>query len=94
MGVALRLGRLNQPGGLPPPSGRRRYLGVSLEAGWLSESPVRNPATDETRLISPEQTRYGGSLFLGSNTWIGPAYLGLGFAGNGEITVDVLIGRP
>ena len=79
---------------LPPPIGRGLYLGASLEAGWLSDGTVRNPATGEQVVLSPEATRYGGSVFFGSDTWIGPAYLGFGISGTGESTVYVLIGRP
>ena len=79
---------------LPPPLGRGLYLGVSLEAGWLSEGAARNPSTGQNVVLSPEATRYGGSVFFGSDTWIGPAYLGLGVSGTGESTVYVLIGLP
>lgn len=79
---------------LPPPIGRGLYLGASLEAGWLSDGTARNSATGQDVVLSPEATRYGGSVFFGSDTWIGPAYLGLGLSGTGESTVYVLIGRP
>jgi NTE family protein len=79
---------------LPPPVGRGLYLGASLEAGWLSEGVVRDPATGEDGVLSDEGTLFGGSVFFGSDTWIGPAYLGLGLSGSGETAVYVLIGRP
>jgi NTE family protein len=79
---------------LPPPVGRGLYLGASLEAGWLSNGEVRDPDTGQDLTLSREATRYGGSLFFGSDTWIGPAYLGVGISGTGESTVYVLIGRP
>ena len=41
-----------------------------------------------------EATRYGGSLFFGSDTWIGLAYLALGMTSTGESTIYVMIGRP
>jgi NTE family protein len=44
--------------------------------------------------ISREATRYGGSLFFGSDTWIGLAYLALGMTSTGESTIYVMIGRP
>lgn len=79
---------------LPPPLGRGLYLGASLEAGWLSDSTVHNASTGADVVLSPEATRYGGSIFFGSDPWIGPAYLGLGLSASGESTVYVLIGRP
>lgn len=79
---------------LPPPIGRGLYLGASLEAGWLSEGVVRSPFTGERTVLSPEKSGFGASLFFGSDTWIGPAYLGLGVTGTGESTVYVLIGQP
>lgn len=79
---------------LPPPIGRGLYLGASLEAGWLSEGVVRSPITGERTVLSPEKSGFGASLFFGSDTWIGPAYLGLGVTGTGESTVYVLIGQP
>lgn len=79
---------------LPPPLGRGLYLGASLEAGWLSDSLVPSPSDGSDILLTKEETRYGGSVFFGSDTWIGPAYLGLGLSADGETAVYVLIGVP
>jgi NTE family protein len=79
---------------LPPPIGRGIYLGASLEAGWLSDGIADNQRTGEQVTLSKEATRFGGSVFLGSDTWIGPAYLALGLSGTGESTVYVVVGRP
>ncbi|AFL75741.1 patatin-like phospholipase family protein [Thiocystis violascens] len=79
---------------LPPPIGRGLYLGASLEGGWLSDGVVQNPRTGEDVILSPEETRFGGSIFFGSDTWIGPAYLGLGLSETGDSTIYVLIGNP
>ncbi len=79
---------------LPPPIGRGLYLGASLEAGWLSEGVVRNPTTGQDVVLSPEKTGLGASVFFGSDTWIGPAFLGLGVSGSGETAIYVVIGRP
>ncbi|MBK1722286.1 patatin-like phospholipase family protein [Thiocystis violacea] len=79
---------------LPPPIGRGLYLGASLEAGWLSDGIVTNPRDGKDTILSPEETRYGGSLFFGSDTWIGPAYLGVGLSGTGDSAIYVLIGTP
>ncbi|WP_295399024.1 patatin-like phospholipase family protein [uncultured Thiocystis sp.] len=79
---------------LPPPIGRGLYLGASLEGGWLSDGVVHNTRTGEDVILSPEATRFGGSIFFGSDTWIGPAYLGLGLSETGDSTIYVLIGNP
>lgn len=79
---------------LPPPIGRGLYLGASLEAGWLSDGIVTDPSNGGEAVLSREETRYGGSLFFGSDTWIGPAYLGVGLSGTGESAIYVLIGVP
>ena len=79
---------------LKPPIGRGIYLGASLEAGWLSDGIALNPRTGEQVTLSQAATRFGGSLFLGSDTWIGPAYLAAGLSGSGEKAFYVVIGRP
>jgi NTE family protein len=78
---------------LPTPLGRGLFLGASLEAGWLSESRF-NDSQGVVFDLAPAGTRFGGSLFFGSDTWIGPAYLGLGLAASGDHALYVLIGRP
>ena len=79
---------------LPPPIGRGLYLGGSFEVGWLSSGEVRDSGTGGNVVLSSEATRYGGSLFFGSDTWIGPAYLGFGLSGDGDSAIYLLIGRP
>jgi NTE family protein len=61
------------------------YLGGSLEVGrhW-----------DSIEALNPEEMRFGGSLFFGADTWLGPFYLGLGLSGGGEPTGYVTLGRP
>jgi NTE family protein len=44
--------------------------------------------------LSPEKHGFSASLFFGSDTWIGPAFLGLGMTGSGDSAVYVLIGQP
>ncbi|MBK1621649.1 patatin [Lamprobacter modestohalophilus] len=70
---------------LTPPLGKGLYLGASLEAGRLWE-------VDEK--LSPEETRYGSSLFFGADTWLGPFYFGLGLSGDGDTTGYVILGKP
>ena len=79
---------------LPPPIGRGLYLGGSFDVGWLSAGEIRDSGTGGNVVLSPEATRYGGSLFFGSDSWIGPAYLGFGLSGDGNSAIYVLIGRP
>ncbi len=78
---------------LPPPLGRGLYAGASLEMGWLSASPITLQSGINTE-FTPAATRLGSSLFLGSDTWVGPAYLGIGFAESGAHTLYLLIGQP
>ena len=39
-------------------------------------------------------TLYSGSLFLGADTFAGPAYLGAGFGSGGNFSVYLLLGAP
>jgi NTE family protein len=70
---------------LQPPLGRGIYLGGSLEAGSIRDTiePLTEP-----------KNRFGSSLFLGADTWLGPAFLGLGVSGEGDATGYFLLGRP
>ncbi|WP_295588123.1 patatin-like phospholipase family protein [uncultured Lamprocystis sp.] len=67
------------------PLTRGVYVGGSLEVGTLEDT--------EPALTEPG-TRFGSSLFLGVDTLIGPAYLGLGISGDGEGTGYISIGWP
>ena len=58
-----------------PPIGRGLYLGAS-PGGWLAIGRDPQPDTGQNVTLSPEQDGYGGSVFFGSDTWIGPAFLG------------------
>jgi len=70
---------------LTPPLGSAVYLGASLEVGDLQDT--------DTRLTDPG-TKFGSSIFIGADTWIGPAYLGLGVAGDGATAGYLILGRP
>ncbi len=59
------------------------YIGASLEYGNVFED--RND-------IEPENMLIGGSLFLGADTFLGPAYIGYGFTEGGERTLYLFIG--
>ncbi len=60
------------------------YLGFSAEAGnaWQSRSD-----------ITLSSLIYAGSLFVGANTFIGPAYLAYGVAEGGHQTLILFIGQ-
>ena len=72
---------------LPMPDllGSGVYLGASLEAGRVKDSFV--PPADTGKL-------YSGSIFLGADTFLGPAYLGLGLGQGGRGTIYLLLGAP
>ncbi|OWQ47739.1 hypothetical protein CDL60_10080 [Roseateles noduli] len=61
------------------------FIGGTLEAGntWLSH-----------RDISAKDLRYASSVFLGSDTGLGPLYVGIGYAPRGGTAFYVFIGRP
>lgn len=61
------------------------FLGGTLEAGnaWASR-----------RDISLKDLRYASSVFLGSDTGLGPLYVGVGYAPRGGTAFYVFIGRP
>lgn len=73
--------RLNQAVALT----RGFFVGGSLEAGnaWV----LRNQ-------VSLADLRWGGSVFLGADTGLGPMYLGLTHAPRGGTGLVFLIGRP
>ncbi len=73
--------RLNQQ----PVLTRGFFAGASLEAGnaWADPGPVR-----------AGELRWGGSLFLGADTGLGPMYFGLTWAPLGAPGVYLLLGRP
>ncbi|MDH4094418.1 MAG: patatin-like phospholipase family protein [Betaproteobacteria bacterium] len=80
-----RLMYYNRTVPLPDLLGSGVYLGASLEAGQVHGRPDGGPDTG---------TMWGGSLFLGANTFAGPAYVGLGFGEGGRFSMYLLIGAP
>lgn len=86
-GNAVLFGRLNWYMRLaePPVFARGFFVGASLEAGnaWANR-----------RQISLGDLRGGASLYLGADTGIGPMYLGLTWAPQGEAGLALMIGRP
>jgi NTE family protein len=103
LGGPLRLSgfRINQFAGREFAFGRAMYynrlfalpdiLGSGLYAGASAEVGMIRDRYDG--LPSPG-TLYSGSVFLGAETFAGPAYLGAGFGNNGAFSVYLLLGAP
>ena len=70
---------------LPDILGSGAYMGASAEVGRI--------ANRFDTLPSPG-TLWSGSLFFGADTLLGPAYLGLGYAGAGNWSLYLLLGAP
>jgi len=79
---------------LTPPLGRGLYVGGSLEAGQLWGGDVFMGSAANDLALTPEELRYGASLFFGADTWLGPFYLGWGLSGTGNSSFYVLLGQP
>lgn len=60
------------------------YLGGSLEAGNVWQNRDN---------INLDDLIYSGSLFFGTDTSMGPAALGFGWAGDGEMTLFLFLGK-
>jgi NTE family protein len=86
-GNAVLFGRANWYMRLaePPVFARGFFIGATLEAG---------NAWSNRRRMSLSDLRTGGSLYLGADTGIGPMYLGLTWAPQGETGLALMIGRP
>ena len=86
-GREMALGRAmsyNRTVNLPDLLGSGVYLGASLEAGRIND-----------RFDSrPNSTIWSGSVFLGANTFAGPAYFGLGAGEAGRFSLYLLLGAP
>ena len=70
---------------LPDILGSGVYVGASIEAGQVTGRVDNSPNTG---------TLWSGSLFLGANTFAGPAYLGLGFGEAGRVRLYLVLGAP
>ena len=87
-GKQMTFGRLvyyNRVLPLPDILGSGLYLGGSLEAGQMQR---------RVDASSGSGTLKSASLFVGADTFAGPAYLGLGFAPDGRWNVFLLLGAP
>ena len=70
---------------LPDILGSGVYVGASLEAGQVHGRVDGLPERG---------TLWSGSMFLGAETFAGPAYFGIGFGEGGRVAVYLLIGAP
>ena len=70
---------------LPDILGAGVFAGASAEVGNIRDRPDGLPTPG---------TLYSGSLFLGAQTFAGPAYLGAGFGTGGAFSMYLLLGAP
>jgi NTE family protein len=87
-GRRMEFGRLmyyNRSLTLPDLLGSGVYLGASLEAGRLKERVDGFP---------DGQTAKSASIFFAADTFLGPAYFGIGRGDNSRTTVYLLLGVP
>jgi NTE family protein len=79
---------------LSPPMGRGLYVGGSLEYGYMKDMAAGSQFGGDSNTLHDEKNRFGGSVFFGADTWLGPFYLGWGLSGEGRSTAYVLLGQP
>ena len=65
--------------------GRGLYFGAGLDAGNVWQGGEK---------ITPGSLQYGGSLFVGADTVLGPLYLGMGVGDGGNRTWFLYLGIP
>ena len=70
---------------LPKILGSGVYIGGSLEAGQMRDQVNGEPDTG---------TLWSGSVFLAADSFLGPAYFGLGLAKGGRASVYLVLGVP
>ena len=70
---------------LPDLLGSGVYVGASAEVGHIG---------DRVDALPSPGTLYSGSLFVGADTFAGPAYLGAGIGTGGAFSVYLLLGAP
>ncbi len=70
---------------LPDLLGSGVYAGASAEVGRIS---------DRVDALPTPGTLYSGSLFIGADTFAGPAYLGVGVGTGGAFSAYLLLGAP
>ena len=70
---------------LPDLLGSGIYTGATLEAGQVHGRVDGSPDGG---------TLWSASIFLGADTFAGPAYFGVGFGEGGRVTAYLIIGAP
>ena len=75
----------NQVKRLPSPLGTGVYAGASLEAGRVNKLDANRDTTGNLE---------SASLFVGADTFLGPAWIGAGFAPGGIRSLFLLVGVP
>ena len=70
---------------LPDILGSGAYVGASAEVGTIANRFINVPQPG---------TLWSVSAFLGADTLLGPAYVGLGYAGAGNWSLYLLLGAP
>ncbi|HSD52771.1 MAG TPA: BamA/TamA family outer membrane protein, partial [Burkholderiales bacterium] len=81
-----RLSYYNQVLRLPSLLGSGVYLGATAEAGSVGGVYTQGGASTGTL--------WSGSIFVGAETFLGPAYVGVATAGGGNNTFYLLLGAP
>ena len=81
-----RLSYYNQVLRLPSLLGSGVYLGATAEVGRVGGMYTQGGA--------PTGTLWSGSIYIGAETFLGPAYLGVATAGAGNNTLYLLVGVP
>ena len=76
----------NQVLSLPSLIGSGVYVGVSAEAGRVDGLYTQGGASSGNL--------YSGSVYLGASTFLGPAYVGVGAGGAGNVTGYFMLGVP
>jgi NTE family protein len=76
---------------LPGPLGQGLYGGVSLETGRIGRSYSLLGTKGTTAL---PDTLWSGASFIGADSFLGPAWLGLGYGGAGHVSLFLSLGVP
>ena len=76
---------------LPGPLGQGLYGGLSLEAGRIGRSYSLLGTKGTTAL---PDTLWSGAAFIGADSFLGPAWLGLGYGGAGHVSLFLSLGVP
>src|SRR5215472_14442107 len=71
---------------LPDILGSGAYLGGSAEVGRMTNRFINSP--------NLQGTLWSTSVFLGADSFLGPAHLGFGYAGAGNWSLYLLLGAP